>query len=119
MNGKSSSDKLREEIVSSQTTRTDYLKLKLVSVAAIASAALGLGQKSAPSPGYRYLLCLVPFACVFCDLLCAHIALKIHVIGVFLHREGDSYETFVSEARKLNPFILENVATWVSSIILS
>jgi hypothetical protein len=88
----SSSDSLRTEIVSSQTTRTDYLRPKLITVAAIASAALGLGQSSEPSDRYHYLLCLIPFACVFCDLLCAHIAIKIQVIGAFLRSEGDSYE---------------------------
>ena len=115
----SSSDSLRDEIVSSQITRTEYLKLKLITVAAIASAALGLGQSSGPPDRYHYLLCLIPFACVFCDLLCAHLALKIHVIAVFLRCEGDSYEAFVRDVRAQNVFILESAATWYSSITLS
>jgi len=117
---------LRAEIVASEKTRADFLKLKLIVVAAIASAALGLGNSSPRSSSddqninLKCLLCLIPFACAFCDLLCAHITLRIRVIGVYLRKKRkDGYEEFAQVCRDKWIFSLENLATWISSLLLS
>jgi hypothetical protein len=120
MSASSSVESLRSEIVASENTRADYLKLKLVAVGAIAAAALGFGGSGKQEPSLEYLLCLIPFACAFCDLLCAHVALRIRVIGAFLLvKREDDYESFVRSCRVGCVFGLENIATWISSGVLS
>lgn len=111
-------EKLRDEIISSQNTGRDYLKLKLIAVSAITSAAFGLGKEMNGGCAYRDLLCLIPFVCAFCDLLAKHIELKIKTIAVFLHRSGDPYEVFVWMIREHKAFYLEASATWLSSMLL-
>ncbi len=49
---------LRSEIIESQKTQADFLKWKLISVAAVASISLGLAHSPAVE-GAKLLLCLV------------------------------------------------------------
>ena len=112
---------LRDEIIESQKARADLFKWKIILVAAIGAAVLGvgdpLGGSAHPTPDdmaskREYLLCLVPLVCVYTDILCAHMNLRIRVIGQFLriHPLGavtdDSaaqvaYENFVHKAREM------------------
>jgi len=111
---------LRDEIIESQKARADLFKWKIILVAAIGAAVLGVGDPLAGKTAgpddlvskREYLLCLVPLVCVYTDILCAHMNLRIRVIGQFLriHPLGavtdDSaaqaaYENFVHKARNM------------------
>ncbi len=116
---------LRDEIVESQKTRADILKWKLIIVASLGGAGLGLtGQAKDAAFGYAYLaLMFIPFVCVYVDLLCRHNALRIEIIGAFLRsREADpqyAYEQFVDSKRHLKAFDLEDWVLRYSTIALS
>jgi hypothetical protein len=65
------------------------------------------------------LLALIPFVCVYVDLLCSHQWLQIHVIAAFLRRRLDTYERFIEDQRKeANAFALEKWALYGSTILL-
>lgn len=102
-------DSLREEILQSENVRSDLLKWKLALAGAIGAAGLGFSG----SNDLRHadlVLCAIPPVCVYVDLLCLHLNLKMLVIGTYLRRlppgsDADDvrrYEAFVDEhARRL------------------
>src|SRR5215210_2085665 len=101
-------EKLREEILQSESVRTDLLKWKLALTGAIGAAGLGF----AGSKELRHadlILCAIPPLCVYVDLLCLHLNLKMLVIGTFLRQWTASgseqglrdYELFVQKARRM------------------
>jgi hypothetical protein len=110
---------LRTEIIESQKTQADFLKWKLISVAAVASISLGFGPQNTAVIEAKLLLCLVPLICAYVDLTSLHIMIRIITIGLYLQRSGDPYEDFVFAVRNssaTNPFIFEAVALHGSSI---
>jgi hypothetical protein len=108
--------KLPDEILESQKTRSSLLKWKLVIVATLGSA--GLGLTSGTSNSQIGLLSLIPFVCVYVDLLCTNINLRIILIGRYLAEEcSDSYELFAKERR--NWFALEDWALYGSTYCVS
>lgn len=125
---------LRQEILQAQTVRSDLLKWKLALVGGLGAAGLGF----AGSDGLRnadLVLCAIPPVCVYVDLLCRHLSLRILVVGRFLHTRGDDptfsslagYEDFVQKTRNLpredgrrrSAFDLEDWAVSWSSFALS
>ena len=130
----------RNEIIESQKTRTDLLKWKIILVAAIGGAGLGLGSTGGAKANY-YLFCLIPLVCVYVDILCSHMNLRIIVIGRFLWmtvRAGIKnptelqYEGFVEKARAIpvpvsrrsaspgiSAFAFEDFAQHFSTVLLS
>jgi len=128
-------DTLRQEILQAQTVRSDLLKWKLALVGGLGAAGLGF----AGSEGLRdadLVLCAIPPVCVYVDLLCRHLSLRILVVGRFLYSAGDTdpafspiaaYEGFVQRARNLpvendrrrSAFDLEEWALAWSSFALS
>jgi hypothetical protein len=133
-------DKLREEILQAEDTRSDLLKLKLSLVGGI--GALGLGFSGSGTFGHAELvLGLIPLVCVYVDLLCRHLSLRIVVIGSFLRSKDQrgasevdpfqEYEEFVQKQRLvvhaertgkekyLSPFDLEDWALEYSTYVLS
>lgn len=108
---------LGAEILECQRSRSDLLKWKLILVAGVAAAGLGFapGQNKQP-----LLLALIPFVCVYVDLLCSHQWLQIHVIAAFLREKHDDYESFVQRIRQNNvkPFALEKWALYGTTILL-
>jgi phosphorylase kinase alpha/beta subunit len=125
-------EQLREETLESQKVRSDLLKWKLLLVAALGSAGLGLGQVS-PAPTtmtdagmtFELVLCLIPLVCLYVDLLCSHMTVRMHVIGIFLktHRDADdemvarNYERFADRVRHLpRPSIAEVLKSLVRSM---
>jgi hypothetical protein len=123
-------DSLRTEIVESEKARIDLLKYKLVAIAALGSIGLGFGAevKGPHLIDPAFVLCIVPIACAYIDLLCWHNTLRILVIAKFLQSQPDPYEAFI--ARKVNGlpggvrrfFDLEDAAlfwsTFVPSLVL-
>jgi hypothetical protein len=100
---------LRDEILQSEGVRSDLLKWKLALAGILGAAGLGFSG----SEDLRHadlVLCAIPPVCVYVDLLCLHLNLKMLVIGTFLRTmpprsaAGDirRYEQFVDEqARQL------------------
>jgi hypothetical protein len=101
-------ESLREEILRSEGVRSDLLKWKLALAGVLGAAGLGFSG----SNNLRHVdlvLCAIPPVCVYVDLLCLHLNLKMLVIGTFLRRPGSAgddirrYEEFVNaEARQLS-----------------
>lgn len=109
---------LRDEIVESQKARGDLFKWKIILVATLGAIALGFESAAdevkaktvAPAFAHEYLLCLIPLVCLYVDLLCSHLNLRILVIGRYLRvatrgvdaaeREAE-YERFAERARSL------------------
>src|SRR5262245_47500719 len=103
---------LRAEIVEAQKARADLFKWKIIMVAALGSIALGLGVKdtaSNPRVSSDYLFCLIPLVCLYVDILCSHMNLRMLVIGHYLrlaYLRGESvndaaYEDFAQRARAM------------------
>lgn len=113
-----STDKLRDEIMASQEAGAVYLKMKITFVAALVSAALGIGISST-NPELYVLLCLIPFVCAFCDMMGEHIGLRIKVIAIYLHRQGDPYETYIWQTRKHRQFLYEAAAGYFSTTLMN
>jgi len=118
---------LRAEIIDGEKARVDFQKWKLVLVAGLGAAGLGLG--GAGSQAHLQLLCVIPLVSGYVDLLCKHITLRIMVIGTYLRKldelsraPGDvlDYEGFVERARKkVQPFELEDWVMDGSTLVLS
>jgi hypothetical protein len=108
---------LRTEIIEAQKARSDLFKWKIILVATLGAVALGLGPKdilpptaSAPPRFLNdYLLCIIPFVCLYVDILCSHMNLRMLVIGHYLRlahlKKGEpndaEYEDFAQAARAM------------------
>lgn len=123
-------DKLREEIIAAQQARSDFLKWKLVIVSVLGGAGLG-SYAGIKAP--LVILALIPFAALYVDVICYHLALRTIVIGSFFKsiRPSDttsvqeklliSYEAYAFQTRgtKILAFDLEDWALWQSTFALS
>ena len=108
--------KLPDEILESQKARSTLLKWKLAIIASLGAAGLGLTSETSKS--YISLLSLIPLVCVYVDLLCTNINLRIILIGRYLHEIwGDSYEKYAADRRDW--FDLENWALYYSTYCVS
>jgi hypothetical protein len=88
--------KLRDEVLQAEQVRSDLLKWKLALVGAIGAAGLGFAGSRGPG-GADLVLCAVPLVCLYVDLLCHHLSLRILVIGSFLRTHQDGLLTEESE----------------------
>lgn len=108
------SSKLPDEIIDAHQSRADLLKWKFILVAALGAVALGLGEKSSPAP---LLLALIPWVCLYVDLLCSNLNLRQIAIGTFYARSRkESYECFVQQHRSV--FDMEDWALYDSTYII-
>jgi phosphorylase kinase alpha/beta subunit len=108
------SSKLADEILGAHTTRADYLKWKLILVAALGAAGFGLEGKGQLAPLF---LALIPFVCIYVDLLCANLNARIIVIGTFFAMcRRDPYERFVQGKRDV--FDTEDWALHGSTLVV-
>lgn len=124
---------LRGEIEESEKVRADFLKYKLLAVAALGSIGLGLKTTNDSTPLFNhiYILGIIPFVCFYVDLLCYHNTLRILVIGRYFANNGCPYEKFISQVgtalEKIEPsrkgasylFELEDWALIYSTLLLS
>ncbi len=88
---------LRNEIIESQKSRIDLLKYKLIGVATLGSIGLGLSNNSNPNVDPVYVICVIPFVCLYVDSLCWHNNLRILIISAFFKTcdPPDPYESFI------------------------
>lgn len=120
---------LRDEIIEAQKTRSDLLKWKLILVAGLGGTGLGLKSNSSGDFNILLLLPLIPLVCVYVDLLCRHLNLRMSIIGHFIEYQSlDSgntcpdrdYEQFCHEVgHEKGMFNLEAWAIQWSTIVLS
>ena len=104
--------KLPDEILQAQQSRSDLLKWKLVIAATLGAAGFGLSEKVDPAP---LLLTLIPFSCLYVDLLCHNLSIRQIMIGTFYAKQrGDDYERFV--ARNRGALCMEDWALWGSTL---
>ncbi len=87
---------LRTEIIESQKTRTDLLKYKLFIIAIIGSIGLGISETKFNIRNIDYILYILPFVCIYIDLLCYHNTIRILVIASFLTRIKNEYEMYIN-----------------------
>jgi hypothetical protein len=87
---------LRDEILQAEHVRSDLLKWKLALVGAIGAAGLGFAG-SREIGGADLILSAVPLVCLYVDLLCHHLSLRILVIGSFLRTPRGGQPTEASE----------------------
>lgn len=117
----------KNEIVEAHNARNDLLKWKLILVAILAAVSLGIGEtfsteKSNPNQFVHLALCLIPLVCVYVDLLCKHLQIRILVISKFFQKykvdtsdqamlSFQEYEKFCEQVRSV--FYFEDWAqTW-------
>ncbi len=115
---------LRQEIIESQKMQADFLKWKLITVAAVFPISLGLTSKhcNPTEDSTKLLICLIPLLCAYVDLICLHNLCRAITIGAFLKFSGNKYECFVFAVRKsqgTDPFVFERLALKVSSIVVN
>lgn len=114
-------DKLPDEIIDAHRTRANFLQWKLVIVAALGAAGLGLSKADAVDK--TGLLALIPLVCAYVDLLCSNLNMRIILIGNhFAEHHGDAYERRARSYDRMGWFIFENYAlygsTYVACIVL-
>jgi len=118
---------LKEEIGQTTKSEHDFAKWKLIVVASLGGAALGLGKED---PHY-WLLLFIPFICAYIDLHSYQYQNRIMVIARFLRSyrsagasQGDEaalqeYENVCERLRRKHFFDLGQYANLASSLILS
>ena len=116
-------DILRKEIIEAEKLRSEFLRWKLLLVAGLGAAGLGLTDSPLP----QIVLALIPLVCVYVDLVARHMNLRILVIAAYLRAAdfapGDDgchfreYEDLCKEKRHV--FGFETVALSWSTIALS
>ncbi len=107
-------EKLPDEILESQKARIGLLRWKLVICAVIGAVGFGVEKNSHPM---YILLALIPLACLYVDLLCTNINLRIILIGKYLSTQNDPYESYVTRHRIM--FSLEDWALYGSTVVAS
>ena len=113
---------LHDEIVESQKVRSDLLKWKIILVAALGGTGFGITGGTNSTKYADLVLCCIPFVCVYIDMLCRHLSLRIYAIGYFRKNwkagesgEDKDYETFTDTIRNKHAFALESAAVVLSS----
>ena len=118
-------DTLRSEIMQAHEARSELLKWKLVIVGAIGSVGLGLaGAKT--SNHADLVLAAVPLVCIYVDLLCMNLNIRMLVIASWMRKVETenpeqlalrNYERFVDGFR--DAFALEDWAIDSATRVLS
>jgi hypothetical protein len=116
---------LRNEIVASENARLDFIKWKIVLIAAL--GAVGLGLASDTKIAAPAVLGFIPIACAYVDVVCAHVNFRILLIAHFLRTGGKAnrppdsatadYEALCEEQR--GGFRLESVVLVGTTIAMS
>lgn len=86
----------RNEIVDAAKSRTDLLKWKLILVSALAAIGLGISNPISnvkPLISTHLALCLIPIVCVYVDLLCKHLQIRILAISEFFQSQEYKLDT--------------------------
>lgn len=77
-------DKLREEIIEAQRSEASFTKWKLLLVAGIGAASLGVLPNGHFSVRTLALTALLPLVCLYVDALCYHSGMRVMTIAKYL-----------------------------------
>jgi hypothetical protein len=116
-----------QNIIDTQKTQADFMKWKLITSAAIGSAAMGLysHQDDGLFERLKYLICLIPLVCAYVDAMFVHLWFRIKIIGRYFREYSFSgfgkYEKAIEGYRegKSVCFSFERRMVFISSIILN
>src|SRR5215467_132017 len=112
---------LKQEINETMKSEHDLAKWKLIVVAGLGGAALGLGKDQ---PHYWLMLC-IPFVCAYIDLHSYQYQARIMVLARFIREEshGDptlkAYEELCKKCREGKAFYMGQYANLSASVGLS
>jgi len=111
---------LRDELLASQTQRYELAKYKLVAVAVLGSVAIGAGG-SGQTTSVPYLIGLIPFVCLYLDIIAETKKIQFMVIGSFLSHQDDEsilakYERFCAQNRNV---FYQNYSYKYSTLVIS
>lgn len=132
----SSSTGFRREIVESEKSRIILLNRKLIFVSILASFSLGIKNFTDTDLlnfNTAYILLLIPFTCVYIDILCKHLNLRILTISFYFQSRYNEevtqdistfygYEKFCNQIRRWslnNAFAFEDIAQEISTYCIS
>jgi len=114
-------DLLKQEINETMKSEHDFAKWKLIVVAGLGGAALGLGKES---PHYWLMLC-IPFVCAYIDLHSYQYQTRIMVLARFIREHGkedpvlQAYEKLCEKFRQKRTFYMGQYANLSASLGLS
>lgn len=111
---------LRTEIAAALSAQVDFLKWKLILIAALGGAAFGFLKESMHAP---YVLVLVPWVCLYCDLCYWHLHLRIARNGRYFQIapdfQGTAWRAYESYSAKMHieaqAYTFERFAVLVST----
>lgn len=112
--------KLRDEIIECQRARSEFIRWKLILVAALGAVGLGLDDIKHAEP---IVLALIPPVCIYVDSVCVHNDSRIMMIAQFMRESSlvspsaRAYETHCHENREM--FLNEGLALFYASLFLS
>jgi hypothetical protein len=112
---------LRTEIIDAQKQGAEMQRWKIIGSATIAALVLGLGGGKTDSTATKvhvYVLCAIPPLCLFADMICAQIAIRIAVIAGYLRSKEDDYERYVAQSAKHLAFKIEPLGSLFSTTLL-
>ena len=109
----------KNELFEIQKERSSLMRWKLILISVIGSASLGFSEKSS-LPNVNLALCLIPFTCVYVDILCRNLSIRAKMISLFLGKSmKDPLEKFYQKYKNLRGISLESLALGYSTIFLS
>ena len=118
-------DQLYGEIREAQKYRVDLLKWKIILVSALAAVGLGFTKSSGSNEVIepKLILCVIPFACAYVDVLHRHLLIRGKVNGEYL-KHTDSAREFEAVFREISTdvvsgFNFESLLIISSSVVFS
>lgn len=119
-------DKLRNELVEYDKLRADFLKWKLLLIAVLGGTGLsGKVMDGTLMPEARlFVLLLIPFVCVYADLLCLQNSLRVYSVKRFIcghvdpPSDVDPIVVYERLGRGLDTISLETFALFWSTLLV-
>jgi uncharacterized membrane protein len=112
------------ELLSSQKSRDELMKWKLIVISTLGAAGLGLFE-SKRFENLHLILAVIPVACVYVDMLCRYLSLRTKRINYFISTLTESndidikYAKFYLSVRNKAGQTLESYALIWSTIFIS
>jgi hypothetical protein len=114
------------ELLAAQTTRDELMKWKLIVVSALGAAGLGFIENKTLFD-LHLIIAIIPFACVYIDLLCRNLSVRTKRINHFITTLSNDesieidikYAQFYQDIKKLSGQSLESYALIWSTILIS
>lgn len=114
------------ELLSAQSTRDELMKWKLIVISTLGATGLGFIENNA-SIDLHIVIAIIPFACVYIDLLCRNLSVRAKRINQFIATLSNEvyldidvkYAQFYQKIKKLSGQSLESYTLIWSTIMIS